>query len=67
MKTYGKVISFDGYFGKIIGIDNQEYLILKNEVKSDLKENDLVIFDRELFQDNELSKNIARFITIIEK
>lgn len=66
MKMYGRVISFDGFFGKIIGIDNHEYLILKNEVIGNLKENDFVVFEGETFKEYELSKNIARFITVIK-
>ena len=67
MKMYGKVIFYDGYFGKIIGEDNQEYLILKRNVIDNLKENDYVVFEGNIFKDCELSKNIARFITVIKQ
>ena len=67
MKITGKVVTFDGNFGKIIGTDNHEYLIFKNEVCDDIKENDSVMFVPETFEDVELSKNIARFITRISQ
>ena len=65
MKMMGKVISFDGYFGKIIGLDKNEYIILNHEIHNNIKENDIVMFEIEKFQDIEVNKNIARFITSI--
>lgn len=67
MKLYGKVVEFDGFCGKIIGADNQEYLILKEEINGTIKKNDLVMFVPEKFEDPELSKKIARFITTIKE
>lgn len=66
MKLIGKVISFDGYTGKIIGMDKNEYLILKQDLISSLNVNDFVMFEPEIFDDLELKKNIARFITVIK-
>lgn len=67
MKMTGKVISFDGYIGKILGLDNKEYIMLKQDVFSNVKKDDIVMFEPEIFNDLELSKNIARFITIIKE
>jgi len=64
MKISGKVISFDGYIGLIMGIDNEEYLILKNDVVDNIKVNDIVIFEPEVYEDLELTKKIARFIKL---
>lgn len=67
MKITGKVVSFDGYSGKIIGLDKKEYLILNHEIYDNIKENDIVMFDADKFKDVELEENVARFITLIGK
>lgn len=63
----GKIISFDGYVGKIIGLDKKEYLFLKHDLLDTVKQGDIVFFEVEIFNDLELKKNIARLITIIKK
>ena len=67
MRMSGKVISFDGYVGLIMGIDNEEYMILKNEIVDNIKINDMVIFEPEVYEDLELKKRIARFIKLNNK
>ena len=67
MKMTGKIISFDGYVGKIIGLDKQEYLFFKHELLVEVKQGDIVLFEAEIFNDLELKKNVARFITVIKE
>lgn len=68
MKTYGKVIEYDGYTGTIKGVDGNDYLLLDTEVMTkDLAKDDYVSFDGEVYRDIEFTKYVARFIKKIEK
>ena len=66
MKTFGKVIEYDGYTGTIKGTDGKNYLLLNKELEEEIKENDYVSFDIDIYKDVEITKYIARFIKKIK-
>ena len=68
MKTYGKVIEYDGYNGYIKGIDGNEYLLMESEiVGNELKSDDNVSFEPDVFETPEYKENVARFVRKLEK
>ena len=63
MKNFGKVINYDGVYGKIKSIDDKEYILLdKNLIDKDIKESDNVQFESEKFQSIEVDVNVARLV-----
>ena len=62
---YYKVKKYAGNIGTIIGEDRIKYLITENNLQ--IKEGDYVIFEKELYNDIEYTKWIARFIKKINK
>lgn len=60
----GKVIKYNGNTGIIIDKDNNEYLIIKHNIKNNEKIsiNDDVIFIPEIFKTIEIEEKIATFI-----
>ena len=68
MKQYGKVTDFNGYNGYIKGIDGKDYLIMYKELlDSDIKLNELVDFEPDIYETTEIKQYIARFIRPIQK
>ena len=68
MKSYGKVTEYDGYTGTIVGIDGKNYLLLDVElVDKDIKIDDYVSFDADVYEDVEFTRYVARFIKRIKK
>ena len=68
MKSYGKVFEYDGYVGTIIGVDGNNYMVLDTDlVDKDIKKDDYVSFDVEVYKDIELTRYIARFVKRINK
>lgn len=68
MKQYGKVTDFNGYNGYIKGIDGKDYLIMYKELlDSDIKLNELVYFEPDIYETTEIKQDIARFIRPIQK
>lgn len=64
MQEIGKVTEYNGYYGKIVGLDNREYLFLKNQIMTGEKINPLddVSFVPENYLNGKFKENIARFI-----
>ena len=63
MKSYGKVVEYDGGIGTIVGIDDNNYMFLDTDlIDKDIKKNDYVSFDKDLYKDIELTRYIARFV-----
>ena len=63
MKIYGKVVDFDGCVGTILGIDGNSYVFLDIDlIDIDVKEDDYVYFDKNLYKDVELTRYMARFV-----
>lgn len=63
MKSYGKVVEYDGYVGTIIGGDGNSYMVLDTDlVDKDIRVDDYVSFDAEVYKDIELTRYIARFV-----
>ena len=68
MKSYGKVFEYDGYVGTIIGVDGNKCMFVdKDLVDKDIKKDDYVSFDRDMYKDIELTRYIARFVKRINK
>ena len=68
MKSYGKVIEYDGYTGANLGVDGNKYLMLSTEIlDNDIGKDDYVSFDAEVYKDVEFTKHIARFIKRVNK
>lgn len=68
MKSYGKVFEYDGCVGTIIGVDGNSYMFLDTDlVDKDIKKDDYVSFDVEVYKDIELTRYIARFVKRINK
>lgn len=65
----GKVTEYNCNTGIIIDRDNNEYLIIKNNIKDDdnLTIGDDVIFIPEIFKTIEIEERIATFIQKIKK
>lgn len=64
IKIEGKVIEYNGNTGIIIDKNNNEYLILKHNIKNnkEIAINDDVIFVPELFKTIDIEEKIATFI-----
>lgn len=63
MKCYGKVINYDGFTGTIMGLDGNKYLLVRdNLLDNNVKEEDFVSFDKDMYRDIEITKYIARFV-----
>ena len=64
MKIEGKVIKYNGNTGIIIDKDNNEYLILKHNIKNDedITIDDKVIFVPEIFKTIDMEEKVAMFI-----
>ena len=69
MKTFGKIIEFDGYNGYIKGVDGKEYLLMSQEAENpqELIVGDNVYFESELYETPEYKENIARFVKKLSK
>ena len=68
MKSYGKVVEYDGGIGTIVGIDDNNYMFLDTDlIDKDIKKNDYVSFDKDLYKDIELTRYIARFVKRVNK
>lgn len=68
MKTYGKVVDYDGFYGHIRAVDGQNYIVLdKDMVESNLKQSDYVEFVAEQFDTVETNINIARFVKRLDQ
>ena len=68
MKTYGKVVDYDGFYGHIKAVDGQNYIVLDKEILIDnLKQSDYVEFVAEQYNTVETNINIARFVKKIDK
>lgn len=68
MKTYGKVVDYDGFYGYIRAVDGQNYIVLdKDMLESNLKQADYVEFLAEQYNTVETNINIARFVKKINK
>lgn len=63
-KIEGKVLKYNGISGTIIDQNNNEYLMIKNNIKDDevILANDIVIFIPEIFKTVEIEENVATFI-----
>lgn len=68
MKSYGKVVEYDGGVGTIVGIDDNNYMFLDTDlIDKDIKKNDYVSFDKDLYKDIELTRYMARFVKRINE
>ena len=68
MKTYGKVMEYNGTFGNIKGIDGNDYVLLnKNVIDKNIKASNNVVFEGESLETPEVKINIARFVKILKK
>ena len=62
MKLIGKVLEFDGKCGTIIDKDGNNYLVLKQDIYSDIKPFELVSFEKEVFEKTYDNTLIARYV-----
>jgi hypothetical protein len=63
MKQIGKVIEFDGFSGALVSKDGIKHIFSNSDLTSkDLKINDLVTFDSELYKTIEIELYIARYV-----
>lgn len=68
MKKIGKIIEFDGFSGQLIDKEGNKHIFSNDDIISkDLKLNDIVTFDSELFKTIEVEVNVAKFVKKIEK
>lgn len=69
MKEFGKVIEYDGYYGKITNQDGKEYTLFDKEIMNNeqLDKYDIVSYVPESYSNDEVEENIARFVKKIEK
>ena len=68
MKNYGKVIEYNGIYGKIKGVDGTEYKLLdKNIIDKNISPSDYVTFENQFFKTPEIEINIAKFVKILKK
>ena len=62
MKKIGRIVSYDGYNGKIIDNNQTIYDLYKKNIIDDVKNGDMVIFDAEKYDGVEVNKNVAMFV-----
>ena len=68
MKNYGRIIEYNGVYGKIKSIDGIEYSLLdKNIIDKNIKELDYVEFEAENFNTLEIEISIAHSVKILKK
>lgn len=68
MKQVGKIIEFDGFSGTLINKEGIKHVFSNADlISTDLKVNDLVTFESELYKTVEVEVNIARFVKKYEK
>ena len=63
MKQVGKITEFDGFSGALINREGVKYIFSNDDlISTDLKVNDIVVFESELYKTVEVEINIARFV-----
>lgn len=63
MKQVGKITEFDGFSGVLINREGVKYIFSNDDlISTDLKVNDIVVFESELYKTVEVEINIARFV-----
>ena len=63
MKQIGKIIECDGFSGSLINEEGVKHIFSNEDlITKDLKVNDIVIFESELYKTVEIEINIARFV-----
>lgn len=68
MKSYGKVMEYNGVYGNIKGIDGIDYKLLdKNIMDKNIEILDNVEFEKEIFKTPETEIYIARFVKVLKK
>ena len=71
MKIFGKINSYNGVYGKIIGEDGIKYILLDTNIVddyiNDIDINKEVEFEPEFVKADEYGTHIARFVKVIEK
>ena len=67
MKNIGKIIDYNGSSGLIVDNNGEKYILSKNNILySNPKNNDLVVFNVEIFKTIEIEEKIATFVSKIE-
>ena len=64
MKKIGKVSEYNGFYGKIVSDDNENYILLKEEIIGDGKINklDSVVFVNDEYNKDDIHQKVARFV-----
>lgn len=64
MKNIGIVKEYDGFYGKIVNLDGNEYILLNKEImdNNDINKLDVVSFVPENYQKDDIKENMARFV-----
>ena len=63
MKQIGKIIEFDGFSGILINNDGIKHIFTNDDLlTNEIKPNDIVLFESELYKTIEIEIYIARFI-----
>ena len=66
MKNYGKVLEYNGVYGKVKGVDGNVYILLdKNIIDEEIKESDDVEFDSEVLETTEITLSLARHVKVL--
>lgn len=68
MKSYGKIVDYNGMYGHIKSVDGKNYIVLdKDMLESNLNVADYVEFVGESYNTVETHIDIARFVKKLEK
>lgn len=68
MKSYGKIVDYNGMYGHIKSVDGKNYIVLdKDMLESNLNVADYVEFVGENYNTVETNIDIARFVKKLEK
>lgn len=69
MKELGRVIEYNGHYGRIINQDGKEYILLDKDIMDNniIQTNDDVSYVPEKYVDSDIDENIARFVKKISR
>lgn len=70
MKNYGIITEFDGYLGKIKGVDSKDYKFLKQDIVDKnfiYEENTHVEFEPQIINKPDFVFNRANYVKVLKK
>ncbi len=68
MKLVGKLIEYNGFYGKIKCVDGVTYILLEKDlIDKEINVGDNVYFEGEHFNNLEADTDMARFVKVLRK